>query len=200
MRMWVWIRISMLVAAILVTANSALWADDVEDAVKEGLAYYQSGDFSNAAGSLEYAAQLIRQKKGGEMESLLPQPLAGWTAEESSTQAMGAAMFGGGVTVERSYTKGDSRVTVQFLTDSPMLQGMMMMLTNPVIATADGGKLEKIKGQKALVKYNTGAKQGEITLVVVNKILVLVEGRNVSKADLTGYAAAVDYQKMAAQQ
>ncbi|HKJ64475.1 MAG TPA: hypothetical protein VJ969_03685 [Desulfopila sp.] len=176
-----------------------LWADEVEEAVKEGLQYYQDGDFSSAAGSLEYAAQLIRQKKGGELEAFLPEPLPGWTAETASSQAMGASLFGGGVTAERSYSKEDSSATVQIVTDSPMLQGVLMMLTNPAVATADGGRLKKINGQKAVVKYDQGRSSGEILVVVANRFLVTIEGSNISQEDLLAHAEGIDFQKMAAQ-
>jgi hypothetical protein len=106
-------------------------------------------------------------------------------------------MFGGGITAERTYTKDTGSVTVRIVTDSPMLQGMMMMFTNPVIATADGGKLEKIGGEKAIVKYNSGDQSGNINMVIASRFLVTVEGSSVSLEDLKAYAKAVDYKKLA---
>lgn len=182
---------------LLALLTVPVFADEVEDSVKEAMEYYEEGDFSNAAGSLEYAAQLIRQKKGGELETFLPKALPGWTAKDASSQSMGATMFGGGVTAQREFEKDNSRVTIQIITDSPMLQGMMMMFTNPMLATADGGKLEKINRQKAIVKYTDSDRDGEITLVIANRFLVMVEGRDVSKDDLKAYAGAIDYKKLA---
>jgi len=176
-----------------------LWADEVEDAVQEGMQYYQDGDFSSAAGSLEYAAQLIRQKKGGQLEAFLPEPLSGWTAEEASSQAMGASMFGGGVTAERRYSKENSSVAVQIVTDSPMLQGVLMMLTNPAVATADGGKMKKINGQKAIIKYDPNSNSGQIQAVVGNRFLVTIDGNDIPLEELMAYAEAIDFRKMAAQ-
>lgn len=173
-------------------------ADEVEDAVKEGLEYYQDGDYSSAAGSLDYAAQLVRQKKGGELEALLPDALEGWTAEAASSEGAGAAMLGGAVTARRSYARDDDRVNIQIVTDSPMLQGMMMLFTNPSFATADGGKLERIGGQKAIVKYDATNRQGDISVVVANRFLVTVEGSGVERTELVGYAAAVDYKTLSA--
>jgi len=183
---------------LIIGVTGVAIADDVEDSVKEALEYYKDGDYSNAAGSLEYAAQLIRQKKGGQLEVFLPKPLPGWTAEDASSQAMGAAMFGGGVTAERNFKKDNSRIKVQIMTDSPMMQGMMVLFTNPAFATADGGKMEKIKRQKAIVKYTPGTKKGDIKIMVVNRFLVSIEGKNVSKEDLMNYANAIDYKKLGA--
>lgn len=172
-------------------------AEEIEDAVKEGMQYYTEGDLSSAAGSLEYAAQLIRQEKGSELEALLPKPLPGWTAEEASSQAAGAAMFGGGVSAERKYRKDSSRATVKIVTDSPMLQGVMMMFTNPAVAASSGGKLKKINGQKAIVKYNQDRNRGEVQIVVAGRFLVSINGRKINQEELEGFAEAIDFKKMA---
>lgn len=186
------------VLALMLTVFAGLaYGDDITTSISEALEYYKNGDYTEAVSSLNYAAQLIQQKKGGSLESFLPDPLEGWTAEDTTSQASAAGMFGG-VTAERRYDKGDTSVTVRFVTDSPMLQGMMMMFTNPALAVSDGGKLEKIAGQKAIVKYRTSEKQGDIQIMVANRFLVSIEGSSVAKADLKKYAEAIDYKKLAA--
>ena len=176
------------------------FGDEVTDAINEALQSYQDGKFSEAMTSLNYASQLIGQKKGGDLQSFLPKPLDGWEASEATSQAMGAAMLGGGVSAERRYDKDSASVTVQIVTDSPMLQGMMMMFSNPMLAGADGGKLEKIAGEKAIVNYDNQQKTGKINLVIANRFLVTVEGDGVSLEDLKAYAAKIDYKKLAALQ
>lgn len=187
-----------LLSLLVIGLTDTVTADEVEDSIKEALEYYKDGDFSSAAGSLDYAAQLIRQKKGGQLEDFLPKPLAGWKAEDASSQAMGTAMFGGGVTAERNFRKDQSRVKVQIVTDSPMMQGMMALFTNPMFAAADGGKMKKINGQKAIIKYIPASKEGDIKIMVVNRFLVMIEGNEVTQKDLEGYAKAIDYKKLAA--
>ena len=141
---------TMTVAAaflFMTVVSSPVLADDVTDSINEALKQYNNGELADAVQSLDYSAQLIRQKKGGQLEAFLPKPISGWEAENAKSEAMGSAMFGGGITAERSYVKGDSRVNVKIITDSPMMQGMMMMFSNPMMATSDGGKLEKISGE-----------------------------------------------------
>ena len=130
------------------------------------------------------------------MQELLPQALPGWTADEASSETVNAAVMGGGIHAERRYQRDDSSVTVSFTTDSPMLQGMMMMLSNPMFAAANGGKLEKIKGMKAIVKYDQQDKSGSIMIVVGSHTLILIEGDSAALEDLKSYAAAIDYQKL----
>ena len=69
--------------ALLVTTAPLVHADEVEDSIKEGLDAYGAGDYSTAAASLDYAAQLIRQKKGGELESVFPDALEGEGVERA---------------------------------------------------------------------------------------------------------------------
>ncbi|MDH3889197.1 MAG: hypothetical protein OEU78_11990 [Gammaproteobacteria bacterium] len=171
--------------------------DDVVNSINEGMEFYQSGEFAEATSSLNYAVQLIQQKKGESLSGLLPEPLDGWEAEEAQSQAAGAAMFGGGVTAERSYAKDNSRISIQIVTDSPMLQGVMMMFSNPMFATADGGKMVRVGRQKAIVKFTPEDESGDLQMVVNNRFLVTVEGSGVSNDDLVNYAKAIDTKKMA---
>ncbi len=82
------------------------------------------------------------------------------------------------------------------MADSPILQGMMGLFANPMFATSDGGKLERINRQKAIVKYNSERKQGNIKIVVAKRFLVSIEGTKVSREDLISYAKAIDYKKI----
>lgn len=183
-------------AAGLLAGGALLRADDVTDSIDEAVKAYKANDYATAAQSLDAAAQLVRQKRGEVFKELLPNAPSGWTAEEASSQSVGAAVFGGGVTAERHYTKGDSSMTVKFITDSPMMQGVLMMMGNPMFANSDGGKLERIKGQKAIFKNKEGS--GSVNVVVNGTLLVQIEGSQVSDADLRAFAEAIDYGKIAA--
>ena len=187
-----------LVAATF--AASSVKADEITDLLKKAESSYESGNYSEAISSLDYAGQLIRQKKGEAMMKVLPDALKGWTAEDPSSEAAGGSMFGGMVAVQRRFTKENSSVTVKITSDSPMLAGMMGMFTNPMLISGSGGKLETIKGQKAVVKYDANGKSGDVNVVVGGKILVTVEGSDIPRDALTGYAAAVDYTKLTSMQ
>jgi hypothetical protein len=185
-----------LFTGLLFSTPGSVWADEVTDSVEEAMEYYKEGDFVEAANSLDYASQLIRQKRSGNLEVFLPDPLSGWTAEDIKSQAAGTGMLGGMISVKRTYRKDQSSVTAEIIVDSPGIQSMIMLLSNPAYASADGGKLTKIKRQKAIIKYRPSAKNGEIHIVVAKKYLVNIEGRDVSKDDLVDYASAIDYHKL----
>jgi hypothetical protein len=183
-------------AVLLITVTAPAFADDVTDSINEALDAYKEAEYSAAVESLNYATQLINQKKGASLSSLLPEPLDGWTAKSSNSKAMGAAMFGGGITAERKYVKGKNNVSIEIVADSPLLQSMMMMFTNPMYATSDGSKLEKIKRQKAIVKFNPDTNRGDIKIVVAKRFMVTVKGNKTTLDDLKAYAKAIDYKKL----
>ena len=186
-------RSFLLILAIVLFA-APLWAEDtVLSTINEATRQYKAGDYSGAASNLDYAAQLVRQQKSERMKDLLPAPLAGWRGQEANAQALGAAILGGGVTVSRDYQRGSSVISVEIVSDSPVLQSVLMMVNNPMFAGAGGGKLLTIKGQRALLKFDGSKKSGEMYVVVDARFVVTIKGRQITQDDIMAYAAAIDY-------
>jgi hypothetical protein len=182
--------------SILASPALAEDKDDVLTTIDQAVKQYEGGDYAGAASNLDYAAQLVRQKKSEKMKELLPEPLLGWQAQPASSQAMGTAIFGGGVTVSRDYRREGSSISIEIISDSPLLQQVLLMLNNPMFAGADGGKLETIQGQRAIVKYDGGNRKGDINIVVANRFMVTVKGQGVEREALLSYAKAVDYDNL----
>jgi len=185
-----------LAPLLFISTTTFLNADDVSETLTEAIKSYESGEYTSAVEDINYALQLIQQKKSEGLASYLPEPLKGWTAKKAESSAAGSAMFGGGIGSHRTYKKGSSKIKIEILTDSPVLQSMMGLFSNPMFATADGGKLERIGRQKAIVKYKEERERGEITVVVDKRFLVKVEGSKVSEDELKAYAKAIDFKKL----
>jgi hypothetical protein len=188
------------IGAFMICSNIPALADDVTDAVEDGLKKYNEGNYGAAAGQFEYAAQLARQKKGGQLKDFLNtiKPIDAWTGEEATSQAVGAGIMGGGITVERTFKKDSSSMMVSIITDSPLLQSMMMMFSNPMIATAGGGELATIAGQRAIVKYDPSKNKGEIQIVVDGRYMFGIEAKNTSKEEMVKQVESVDFKALAA--
>lgn len=184
-------KILVLVMAAFICSGAA-YADDVLEAIQEATEAYNEKAYTEAVESLEYAKQLIQQLTSEGLKNFLPKPLEGWKAKEAKSQNMG--MMGGSAGVEQQYWKAGSgsSVTMTIMGESPMFQGMMSMF-NPAIAGSSGGKLQKIKRNKAIVNYSADNRDGEIMINVDKKYLVIVKGSNVDKEDLMNYAKALDY-------
>ncbi len=188
--------IRLLVCVFILTPSFLLAkeSDPVIQTIEKALEEYKGQDFTNAATSLDYASQLIRQKKGEALGKLLPEPLQGWTADVVKSQVTAASLFGGGLTAERKYRKESSAVTITLVTDSPLLQSMIMMFSNPIFASS-AGQFELINGHKGIVSYERNG--GKITIVINNRYLVTVDGRMVTRDELMDYAKRIDLQAIA---
>ena len=165
------------------------FADDITEAMDQARKAYQSGDLTNAKQSLDLASQLIGQKNAEAFAALLPNALPGWKAEKPQTTAIGASGFGASV-ASRNYqnAKGDN-VEVQITGDSAMVAQIATFLNNPALAGAMG-KLVRIGSQRGIQDND-----GNIKMVVANKIMISVEGSADAAAKLA-YAQAIDIAKL----
>lgn len=172
-------------------------ADDVTDAIQDGLNEYKQGRLSSAIEHLELAAGLLRNKKAQYLKTLLPPALPGWQVDEGLSSVMAAGLYGGGISAQRVYRQGEKMVMVRYVTDSVLLQSAMLAFSDPAFASANGGKFITLRGEKAIVKYAKEDKSGEVAIVLHRRILVSVRGTKASQQELEAYAAAVDFKNLA---
>jgi hypothetical protein len=166
-------------------------ADEITGAIEEAVSAYKDGQLSEAVSQLDYAAALIRQQRSKALVAVFPKPMKGWAADEAEGDSVGGAMMGGGISASRGYTRGESEVRIELVSDSPILQSMMGMLNNPALITMNGGKLIKIQGHKAILN-NEQKNQPEITLIVDGKAMFTLTGYDVSVDELKAYGEALN--------
>lgn len=170
---------------------------NAENSAKNGVTALNNKQFGTAATEFEYAAQYSRQLKGYGLANYLPPAQDGFAAENLQVSSAGASMFGGGTAVEQDYVKGDDKVTIRILSDSPLLQSMMVMISNPMIAMNNPKmSAETINGQRALVE-DKGAGAVQVSLPFNNVYLIQGEG---PKAATLAHMKALDYKGLAAVQ
>jgi len=177
------------VLALVAGLVGAARADDISEAIDAARKSYQTGDLAGAKQSLDLASQLVGQKNAEGFAALLPEPLAGWKAEQAQTTSVGAVMFGASI-ASRNYSnaKGDT-VEVQITGDSAMVMQFAMLLNNPQVAGAMG-KLVRVGSQRAIQ-----TSEGDVNMVIANKFLITVHG-SAQASDKVAYAQAVDILKL----
>ena len=190
--------VSMILGMALFVAAPAS-ADEIVEQLEAAIELYKEGNITEALEELDFATTQLRQKKGENMGALFPDALEGWKAEEFQSGAVGGAAFGGGITASRRYTKdGGGSAEIEVMSDSPMVQTMGALLSNPAIAGADKNtKLIRIKRQKMLLKTER-ENQAELTFLVENKVLVQikVEGLADAAEAAQAYAKKIDLKKL----
>ena len=174
--------------------------DQVIQAVNEGIQKYNEQKYGEAAGQFEYAAQLAKQKKGEQIKDFVQsiEPIEGWVGNQATSQAMAGGFMGGGVNVDREFTKDSSRMNLTILSDSPLIQSVIMLFSNPAMAAASGGELSTINGERVVVKFDPNNNSGEVKSVIDGKYLFTLDGRDVSKDDLTNQTKNVNFQDLKA--
>ena len=163
-------------------------ADDVTDQMDQARAAYQKHDLPTAVAALDAAANLLRQAQADALKAVLPPVPPGWTADQVDTSSVAAAVLGGGTTVSRTYHKADQQVDVQIITDSPMLQGMAMLINSPLAAAA-GMKTVVIAGRPMSYAPNDNS---YMTLVGGKAIVKVAGNKATPEATLHDFIAAVD--------
>jgi hypothetical protein len=178
-----------IVLLLALVAATPSQADDVTDQISAGLKAYQDHDTQKAIAALDTAANLLRQARADALKALLPAVPTGWTADDPEATTIGGAMLGGGTTASRVYHNDKQRVEVQFLGDSPMLQGMAALLGSP-LATVGGMKTVVIGGRTMSYSDNDRSYMA----LVGDKIIVKVSGNgDTPDPTLKSFVAAIDF-------
>lgn len=168
--------------------------DDVTAELVAGVKAYLDGNIAEAKSTLEFAVQLISQLKAKGLSAFLPAAISDeWTRTEGDTQAVGAAMFGGGISASAKYAKGSEECTVTITGDSPMIQSFSMMLSNPAIASASGNSMKRVNGERVMISSN-----GEIQ-TTVNNFFIQYAG-NCSEEDKLKHVENTDFAGLKAYQ
>ena len=188
----------LILFSIYMCLPALLSADDVLDAINEGTDFYKNSNYIEAANSLEYAAQLAREKVSQQLGGFFPKAPNGWEMGEPEFQSAGASLFGGGNTAEVSYSKGEESVTITIAANSPALQSFMMLANNSAFLTASGKKMDRFAGQKAIVEFDEENMSGNINVIVAGTALVTIDGSGTKLETLKSFAGSVAYKELIA--
>jgi len=186
----------LLLAAVLVTVPLLAGADEVTDQIDLGARDYQSGQLHEAIDQLQGAIGLIQHQLDARYAKLLPKPGEGWTADPPQTHSTGTATAGAGTRISRRYHEqsGKGSVEIQLAVDPPSLSKISAMLADPAAMSAQPDiKPYVLGGERGLSKHAAQSGDWEIELVLADRILVRVQGRNLSSGEpVQSYIEALD--------
>jgi hypothetical protein len=173
-----------LVLAALAAAGPGT-AEDLDPAAlfESAKAAYDQQKYGKAAADLKLLLGEIGRRRGESLKGFLPVAPAGWTAGEAEVTDAGAVVFAAGLSVRRSYSKGDAEVNVELTVDSPATAGFMAMFQ--MAGQMPGYAVVTVRGRRALLELDASSKTGTLSLVLGgNTALLQIRGNGVSKADL----------------
>jgi hypothetical protein len=187
-----------LVAAL---AFGTARADEITEGLDRARQLYDRGDLAGALTETNFALNALHQKRTALYSALFPAAPAGWTLEDSTDDGAGSAlaaqMLGGGVMVERSYTRGDDIIKATLIVDSPMIQALAATVNNPAMM-GTGARRVRIGGDNAVQRRD--GDDLELTLVRGN-VAIKLEGEGLKDPELlTQLMKGFDLAKLAAPQ
>lgn len=145
---------SMVVFAVL---NSS--AQEFEKNIAGAKSAYASGNLEDTRFNLESALRAIDIAIGKEIMKVLPTTLGGmaYNAKEDNVTGTSGSLIGG-VYVHRTYGKPEAKhVTLDIISDSPLMAGVNAILSMPMIMNSSDGtqKVIKVQGYKTLITRRT---------------------------------------------
>jgi hypothetical protein len=145
-------------AIVLCTVVSAS-AQEFEKHIASAKSSYASGNLEDARFNLEGALREIDIAIGKEIMKVLPTSLGGlaYNSKEDNVTGTSGSLVGG-LYVHRTYGKPDGKhVTLDIISDSPLMAGVNAILSMPMIMNSSDGtqKVIKIQGYKTLLTKRT---------------------------------------------
>jgi hypothetical protein len=170
------------IAALLLAGGGSVSADEIIEQIDVGRRNYVEGDYAAAITEFEFALNAVRSKLSALFMATMPEPPILWAAEQAALTS-GSVLFGGGMIITREYRerKGEGRVKAELVVDSPMVQAVSAMLSNPIMV-ANEPRIERIRlgRMSALLNWNPDDRSGDISLSIGGRVLAKVEGSDLS--------------------
>jgi hypothetical protein len=193
-------RTLLLLLSLAVLSTGVSFAGDLDvGALFDGAkAAYGEKRYGKSLADLRLLVSEVGRARAAQLLAALPAAPAGWTAEPVvEDDSAPFAFITLGLAVQRRYAKGDARVKVELVADSPLLATFSRVLTNPAFL-APNQKVVEVKGRKALLETDDEAKRAVLRLLLQGDATMLsVEGEGVAKADVSEtFANALDLDRL----
>ncbi len=183
------LRRSLLVlpfAALLLGGAAAARADDVALQIGQAGAANVRGDALHTLTALQAAQTLVFGRLTEQFAKVMPPAPAGWDASPPESQSLDS--IGGGMTVTRGYSNGDSTLNASLLVDSPAVMSNSAQFRQTGALKPGWSRLE-IGGEDALMRYDAADRVGEIMILLSDRVLLQIEGSDIGRSDLLVQAA-----------
>lgn len=182
-------------ATLALLLGASAGADEITDQLDSARAQYDAGELRKAVQTLQFVVAGIQERINLDLLKLLPEPLAGWQADDPQAQSAGMAAVITGTNLSRRYFRDDgSAVEISIMADSPLIPMMTMMLSNPMMMqTNPNNKIYTHAGHRGMLEHEKDSRNWSISLLVANNILVKIDGEGLNdKQGVEAYLEAID--------
>ncbi len=156
------------------------------EAIEEAKKQADGDKIGAAISAMQAGIRDLQKKQRVAILEALPKP-AGWEFKDQtpddSNEAIASGMSAMGQTISREYTKGDQHIQIEVSANSPMIQMLSMLFSNPAMIQAQKGEAITYGTNKAiLTKQDNGGI--ELQILMNDTHLIKVTSRGISEDDL----------------
>ena len=113
-----------------------------------------------------------------------------FTSEGSAAVSQTLDGVGGGLSVARSYGKGEAMLNASLIVDNPAVAAAQSLFqSNSQVAAQPGWSRLKLGTDDALLRFDAGTRSGEIMIVIGTRVLLEIEGTEIGREDILVEAA-----------
>ena len=193
-----------LLAVISIFYVNNIYGQDTDKNLSDAKSAYKSGNLEDARYALQQALNNVNTAIGKEILLQLPGSMIGLGYNSSQDNVTGTDLGYAGLYVKRSYgTTEEKSVSIEIVSDSPLLAGINTILSLPAIMSSGDPNQKRIKvdGYKALLERSEDD-QGNISYSIQvpfgNSLLSVYYKGITSENDITVSANTIPVTKIAA--
>ena len=184
------------ILTILVTAVTVIKAQEFNTQLATAKSAYASGKLDDSRFAMQQMLQEIDMMVGKEVLKLLPPKLEDKNANTAHDRVSGASGFVG-VVIHRDYGPQEN-VSLEIISNSPMISGINALLSLPLIGNSGDSKVVRIGGYKALVQKEGEADKPEFNLQIpLHNSLLTMTAPGSTQEQLIKFANALPIDKIA---
>jgi hypothetical protein len=183
----------------LIALPSSLAARDLSVQIEEVQRLVLEKNFVTALEDLKFIAQQIQEFRLAEVQHLFPEPPPGWETTLAVRTSREGEFWSRRLEVRKTYLpeSGMGKMVLIYDFYSPLIPSITISL-NPVYITGDP-RTEAIEYADApgRLSFTPDTGEGELVLILDNRILVTVLGRGIStRSTLRDFAGLIDYSSL----
>lgn len=166
----------LFILSITLSLATIAFTQEFAKQVSTARSAYASGKLDDSRFAMQQMLQEIDMVIGKEVLKILPAKMEEQAASTAKDQVTGTSGFIG-TAIHREYGTTDKMVTLDIITNSPLIGTFNAILSVPFIANTGDQKVIKIDGYKAVVQKVSGATEGasdyEVQLPLHNNLITL---------------------------
>jgi len=192
---------ALFLTALLLSSPLSARSQEIDRNLEELRRLIRDKDYLTALEDLEFIAQQIQDLRLTKVQPFFPEAPQGWESAPPLRTSSVDEPWGRHLEARRTYrpAEGSGKVDIVFDFASPLLPAVTMSL-NPVYIAGDplSRPVEK-SGSPGRLRFNPDTGEGELTLILDNRIIVSVIGRGIPDRNvLENFTTLVDLKSLAA--